>query len=92
MGRCLFVAVLLILLTACASHDERMTDTRNGMARDRNDCLLGRDVAGEPIESRPVWCRDKEEAGRWSSSDTRDHVTPVDFKPRSDDAQRRPLR
>ena len=74
------VAIATLLLAACASEPERMTDTRQPMARDRAECNLNRDVVDSSIESPPSWCRDDQDGLQWSSEDAGKSDIEVDFK------------
>ncbi|HPF73432.1 MAG: hypothetical protein R3F12_09985 [Lysobacteraceae bacterium] len=81
----LLVSIVGMLLAACASEPERMTDTRQPLARDRAECNLNRDVVDSSIETPPSWCRDDEEALQWSSDDAGKSDMKVDFKRKHDD-------
>jgi len=86
MSRFTFVLPLVAigLLAACSSDPERMTDTRQPMARDRAECNLNRDVVDGTVETPPSWCRDDQEILQWSSNDDEDDIK-VDFKRKHDD-------
>ena len=79
------VAVAGLLMAACSSDPERMTDTRQPMARDRAECNLNRDVVDGTVETPPSWCRDDQEILQWSSDDAGKSDMKVDFKRKHDD-------
>lgn len=88
MSRFTFVLPLVavgLLFAACSSDPERMTDTREPMARDRAECNLNRDVVDGSVETPPSWCRDDQEILQWSSDDRGKDDMKVDFKRKHDE-------
>ena len=81
----LFAVVVGLLLAGCANDPERMTDTRQPMARDRAECNLNRDVVDGTVETPPSWCRDDQEILQWSSEDAGKSDMEVDFTRKHDD-------